>query len=224
MARAVPPTAILTDIEGTTTPIAFVHEVLFPYARARMAAFIAAHASQPEVAEALAEAERLAEGRPVLQALHAWMDADAKVTPLKSLQGLIWDEGYARGELLGQIYPDVPPVLRRWHTQGLRLYVYSSGSEAAQRLIFGYSDAGNLAPLFSGFFDTRVGPKREPASYTTIARGVGLPPSEVLFLSDIEQELDSAAQAGMRTWQLVRPGTVAGARHPVAADFEGLLF
>jgi len=216
-----PPTAIITDIEGTTTPIAFVRDTLFPYARSRLPGFLAERGRDPAVATLLAEASDLAEGRPVLESLLAWMDADAKITPLKALQGLIWNEGYARGELLGRIYADVPPVLRRWHAQGIRLYVYSSGSEAAQRLIFGHSDAGNLAPLFSGFFDTRAGAKREAASYTTIARGIGLPPRELLFLSDIEAELDAAAISGLATCQLVRAddATVASARHPTARDF-----
>ena len=218
------PTAILTDIEGTTTPIAFVRDTLFPYARARLPSFLAQHGTDPSVAALLAEAKRLAESVPVQDALLAWMDADAKVTPLKALQGLIWNEGYAKGELLGRIYPDVPPVLRHWRARGIRMYVYSSGSEAAQRLLFGHSDAGDLAGLFSGFFDTRAGPKREAASYRSIARAIGLPAGEVLFLSDIEQELDAAAEAGLGTIQLVRSedGTVASARHPVAADFGGL--
>jgi enolase-phosphatase E1 len=192
------PAAIVTDIEGTTTPIAFVRDVLFPYARSRLADFLAAHGEEPEIAAALAEATCLADGRPVLQALLGWMDADAKVTPLKTLQGLIWDDGYRCGELKGLIYPDVPPVLRRWFAAGVRLYVYSSGSEAAQRLIFGYSDAGNLAGLFDGFFDTRIGAKREPASYTAIAKAVDAAAGHILFLSDIGQELDAAA-ARIRT-------------------------
>ncbi len=218
------PTAILTDIEGTTTPIAFVRDELFPYARAGLPSFLARHGAEPEVAALLAEATRLAAGRPVLAALLAWMDEDAKVTPLKALQGLIWEEGYARGELLGRLYPDVPPVLRHWRARGLRLYVYSSGSEAAQRLLFGHSDAGDLAGLFSGFFDTRAGAKRDAASYRSIARAIGLPPGEVLFLSDIEQELDAAAESGLATIQLVRveDGTIASVRHPAAADFSAL--
>ncbi len=218
------PTAILTDIEGTTTPIAFVRDTLFPYARARLPAFIAAHASRPDVAACLAETAVLAGRRPPADALLGWMDEDAKVTPLKALQGLIWDAGYASGELRGRIYPDVPPVLRRWHARGIRLYVYSSGSEAAQRLIFGHSDAGNLAPLFTAFFDTRAGAKQDSASYRSIARAIGLPPGEVLFLSDLERELDAAAASGLTVCQLARleDGTVASLRHPVAGDFDEL--
>ena len=143
------------------------------------------------------------------------------MTPLKALQGMIWRDGYLSGRLAGRIYPDVPPCLRRWSGAGVRLYVYSSGSVDAQRLIFGHSDAGDLAGLFSGFFDTRIGAKREPDSYGRLAIGLGLPPISVLFLSDVEAELDAAAAAGMRSCQIVRAedGTAASDRHPIAADF-----
>jgi enolase-phosphatase E1 len=214
----IPPAAILTDIEGTTTPISFVHRVLFPYARARLPQFCA----QPHaVLDAVAEQNP---GRPVLETLLAWMDADAKVTPLKTIQGLIWAEGYATGELIGDLYADVPPALRRWSKAGLRLYVYSSGSEASQKLIFGHTTEGDLTPLFQGFFDTRVGPKRESASYQAICRGANVAAAEFLFLSDIEAELDAAAAAGLRTCQLVRPqdATPASARHPNAGDFDAV--
>ncbi len=215
------PIAIVTDIEGTTTPISFVRDVLFPYAQARLPGFVAAHGAEPLVAEILVEAGRLAEGRDTVAALLAWMAADAKVTPLKTLQGLIWDEGYRRGDLLGMVYPDVPPVLRRWHAGGVRLYVYSSGSVAAQKLLFGYSDAGDLAGYFSGFFDTRVGGKRDAESYQAIARAIGLPAGEILFLSDVAEELDAAVTAGLAGCQLVRKadGTHGADRHMQAADF-----
>jgi enolase-phosphatase E1 len=215
------PWVILTDIEGTTTPVAFVHDVLFPFARARLGDFLKRHAQRPDVADCVSQIERLAAGRPALEALLDWMDKDAKITPLKTLQGLIWDEGYLSGELKGEIYPDVPPMLRAWHASGKKLYVYSSGSEAAQRLIFGYSVVGDLATLFSGFFDTRIGAKREAASYASIAARIGVPPSAILFLSDIGQELDAAASAGLITCQLVRPedGTVPWPCARQAANF-----
>ncbi len=207
-----PPAAVLTDIEGTTSPIAFVHRVLFPYARARLAAFCAAHA--------------LVGGVPVppLETLYAQMDRDEKDTVLKAIQGMIWEEGYAAGELTAEIYPDVAPALRRWARGGVRLYVYSSGSVPAQKLLFGHSAEGDLTPLFQGFFDTSAGAKRAAASYAGIARGIGLPAGEVLFLSDIEAELDAAGAAGLRTCQLLRPqdGTLASTRHPGAADFAGV--
>lgn len=212
-----PPAAVLIDIEGTTTPIRFVHDVLFPYARAGLAGLLAERAREPEAAAALDEVP----GPDKLGTLLAWMDADAKATPLKALQGILWRNGYANGELKGELYPDVAPCLRRWASAGLRLCIYSSGSVEAQRQLFGHSVAGDLVPLFTGFFDTRVGAKREPQSYATIAQGLFLPGSEVLFLSDVEAELDAAATAGLRTCQLVRANdaTVASACHPTAPEF-----
>ncbi len=207
----IPPAAILTDIEGTTTPISFVHRVLFPYARERMAAFCArGHDVLDRVPE------------PRLETLLGWMDGDEKIPVLKEIQGLIWDEGYRTGAITGVLYPDVPPALRRWAKTGLRVYVYSSGSVAAQKLIFGFSDAGDLTGLFQGFFDTGVGTKREAASYGLICRGANISPGEMLFLSDVEAELDAAAAAGLRTCQLVRAedGTVASTKHSVARDFQ----
>ena len=215
------PRIVLTDVEGTTTPIAFVRDVLFPFARARMADFLADHAAVPAVVAELDEVARLAPEQAPLAALLGWMDQDAKVTPLKALQGLIWAEGYRSGAIKGAIYPDVPPALRAWSAAGIGLAVYSSGSVEAQRLIFGYSEAGDLTPHVRAYFDTKMGAKREAASYARIAAELGVAAGEVLFLSDVVAELDAASAAGMRTAQLVRPedGTVAGARHPVAADF-----
>jgi len=126
------------------------------------------------------------------------MDADAKVTELKDIQGRIWAEGYAAGELTGQVYPDAAQALRRWHNNTIRLAVFSSGSVAAQKLIFGHSDQGDLAPLFSCWFDTTTGPKREAMSYLLIADALGVPPADMLFLSDIMAEIDAAKAAGMR--------------------------
>jgi enolase-phosphatase E1 len=209
---SLPPAAIITDIEGTTTPIDFVHKTLFPYARARLAAFCAAPAGQTVLADVPA---------PVLDTLLGWMDRDEKITALKTIQGMIWEEGYRAGTLKSVLYPDVPPALKRWARAGLRLFVYSSGSVPAQKLLFGHSDAGDLTPLFSGFFDTTVGPKRDMASYATICRGAGLAPGETLFLSDVAAELDAARGAGLRTCQLVRPedGTKPSPDHDSAADF-----
>ena len=217
-----PVAAVVTDIEGTTTPIAFVRDTLFPYARARLAEALA---QAPDIA---VEVAGMVPGTPPLATLLHWMDEDAKVTALKALQGRIWDAGYADGSIKGDIYPDVGPTLRRWVRGGLRLHVYSSGSVPAQKLLFGHTVDGDLTGLFQGFFDTRVGGKREPESYDRICIGINVPPAEVLFLSDIEAELDAAAAAGLRTCQLVRPqdGTVASDRHAVAKDFPevGRLF
>ena len=216
-----PLAAVLTDIEGTTTPIAYVRDRLFPFARARLADFLAVHGDDPVVQAELAATRRLAPDTPALDTLIRWIDADAKATPLKTLQGLLWAEGYASGELQAQLYEDVAPVLRAWHKAGLALFVYSSGSVAAQRQIFGRSTAGDLAPLFSGFFDTRIGGKREQDSYDRIAISIGIPVPEILFLSDVEAELDAAAAAGLRTCQLVRAddGTIASPAHANAGTF-----
>lgn len=177
--------AILTDIEGTTSSLSFVHDTLFPYARARLPAYVAEHGGD-------------------LAQLLAWMDADAKVTELKDIQGRIWAAGYAAGELTGHVYPDAAKALRRWHGDGIKLAVFSSGSVAAQKLIFGHSDQGDLSPLFSGFFDTTTGPKREAMSYLLIADALGVSPAEMLFLSDIAAETDAAKAAGMRAMLIDR--------------------
>lgn len=207
--------SVITDIEGTTTPISFVHRILFPYARARLQAFIAAH---PEH-QALADVPE-----PKLATLQAWMDRDEKVTALKTIQGEIWREGYEAGDLKGEIYPDVPPVLRRWTRAGLKLFVYSSGSVPAQKLLFSHTQAGDLTSLFQAYFDTRVGPKRDVESYTSIARAIGGAPDEALFLSDIEAELDAASAAGLATCQLVRleDKTLPSSRHRTAEDFSAV--
>lgn len=216
--------AIVTDIEGTTSSIDFVHQSLFPYAKAHLRAFLRAHASEPAVAGQIRETGRI-EGREldVEQAatvLERWIDEDRKLTPLKALQGMIWAQGYAAGELKGHVYPDTPVHLRRWHQQGKRLYVYSSGSVEAQKLIFGHSDAGDLTPLFSGYFDTRIGGKREADSYRAILKELALPGGDVLFLSDVGEELDAARSAGLHTCQLLRDEQARPfAQHPQARDF-----
>jgi enolase-phosphatase E1 len=202
--------AIVTDIEGTTSSLSFVKDVLFPYARRRLPAFVVTHADKPEVQHWLQEAAReaglvSAEQQEVIDLLILWIDEDRKATPLKALQGMIWAEGYESGEFRGHVYAEVADNLRRWHAQGIKLYVYSSGSVAAQKLLFGFSEAGDLTPLFSGYFDTEVGGKREAASYQRIADAVALPSAEILFLSDISEELDAAQAAGLTTVQLARP-------------------
>ncbi|MBZ4419285.1 acireductone synthase [Myxococcus sp. RHSTA-1-4] len=221
--------AVLTDIEGTTSSISFVKDVLFPFAKRNLEVFIAAHRDSPQVRRCLDDARELA-GNPGLSddatvaLLRQWIDEDRKATPLKTLQGLIWEQGYARGELQGHMYPDAVEGLRAWHAKGLRLYVYSSGSVAAQKLVFGYTAWGDLTPLFSGYFDTTTGPKVESPSYTRIAREIGLPPEQVLFLSDSVAELNAARSAGMRTACLDRGEAVipAGHGHPTFHGFATL--
>jgi enolase-phosphatase E1 len=197
------PRAILTDIEGTTSSIAFVAETLFPYARARLPAFVVAH---PEAAAPiLAEVAATEPGDPVATLIR-WIDEDRKATPLKTLQGMIWADGYREGAFTGHIYADAAAALRRWHEAGIALYVFSSGSVAAQKLLFGHSDAGDLTPLFSGYFDTTTGPKREAASYTAIARAIGFDPQDVLFLSDTPEEIAAARAAGLQALLIDRAG------------------
>ncbi|MBA4048422.1 MAG: acireductone synthase [Sphingomonas sp.] len=195
--------AIVTDIEGTTSSIAFVADVLFPYARARLGDYCAAHAEQ--VAPILAEVATIEPGDPIAT-MTRWIDEDRKITPLKTLQGLIWDAGFREGAFRGHIYPDAAAALRQWHAAGLSLYVFSSGSVAAQKLIFGFSEAGDLTPLFSGYFDTTTGPKREAVAYARIAEAIGLPPGEILFLSDVAAETDAAKAAGMQALLIDRSG------------------
>lgn len=215
--------AILTDIEGTTSAVSFVLDVLFPYAARHLPGFVSEHAAEPAVAEQV-EAVRRESGEPeasverVVAILLEWIAEDRKATPLKALQGMVWEQGYRAGQLKGHVYPDAVEALRRWHAEGYRLYVYSSGSIQAQKLIFGCSEAGDLSPLFSGYFDTTSGPKREAGSYRRIVEAIGLPAEEVLFLSDVVQELDAAREAGLPTIGLAREGgELAG--HPTVASF-----
>lgn len=195
--------AILTDIEGTTSSISFVKDVLFPYARRALPGFVREHGQEPEVRrwlDAVAiEHGSICSDEVIVETLQGWIDEDRKHTALKALQGMIWDAGYRDADFTAHIYPDAAPALRQWHADGLPLYVYSSGSVPAQKLFFGHSDAGDLTPLISGWFDTEVGGKREAASYRAIAEAIGMPAGDILFLSDVVQELDAAREAGMQT-------------------------
>lgn len=227
MTTAAPTTrAIVTDIEGTTSAISFVTEVLFPYARKRLPAFIETHGDTPDVQHWLQEAAReadiiRAERNEIIDLLIRWIDEDRKSTALKALQGMIWKDGYESGAFRGNVYPDVAPQLQRWHADGIKLYVYSSGSVPAQELLFKYSDAGDLTPLFVDYFDTETGPKRDWRSYGLIADAIDAPATQILFLSDTTEELDAAAKAGLRTTQICRPPDTcaADAAHPCVSDF-----
>lgn len=195
--------AILTDIEGTTSSMSFVKDVLFPYARRELPAFVAARGAEPEIRQLLdavaTEAGGICSDELIVEMLQGWIDQDRKHTALKALQGLIWEAGYRDADFTSHMYPDAAQALQRWYAEGLALYVYSSGSVAAQKLLFGHSDAGDLTPLFSGWFDTEVGAKREPASYAHIVQRTGMAPAEILFLSDVVAELDAARDAGLQT-------------------------
>lgn len=216
--------AILTDIEGTTSSLSFVKDVLFPYSRARIADYVRQHRQVPGVASQLAAiadiAGRALSDEDAIRLLVQWIDEDRKVTPLKALQGLIWEDGYRRGDFTGHVYEDAVRELRAWRAAGHKLYVFSSGSVLAQKLLFGHTAYGDLTPLFSGYFDTTIGAKRDPAAYRAIAGETGIPAAETLFLSDIREELDAARVAGMHTCWLLREGD-AGERpgHAVAKDF-----
>ncbi|MEI2266250.1 acireductone synthase [Erwinia sp. CGal63] len=217
--------AIVTDIEGTTSDIRFVHNVLFPYARENLAAFIAAFQHRDDVAQALNDlreeiAQPQATTEDLIAVLFGFMDEDRKSTALKALQGMVWRDGYLNGSFTGHLYADVLPALTAWQAQGLKLYVYSSGSVAAQKLLFGYSDEGDITSLFSGYFDTHVGAKRETASYRNIAAKIGLPPDALLFLSDIHQELDAAREAGWHCVQLIRDEADSQSRHRQVSGFN----
>lgn len=211
--RSLAVSAVVTDIEGTTGSIAFVKDVLFPYAEARLKQFVAENGAA--VGSLLGEVRAIAKSElsdmQAAEQLLAWSREDRKIGPLKTLQGLIWKEGYASGELKGHVYPDAVAALRAWHAIGLPLYVYSSGSIAAQKLLFGHTDYGDLTPLFSGYFDTTTGPKLEPASYAAIATHIGKPPKHLLFLSDHPGETAAADAAGWQTRLIDREGRTSGA-------------
>ena len=217
--------AILTDIEGTTSSIDFVHQVLFPYAAREIPAYLRDHPESTQVVDILNEVRREAgepdaDGARVTEILLGWIAEDRKVTALKALQGLVWAHGYKRGDYTGHIYTDAEAWLRKWHDNGIGLYVFSSGSVLAQKLLFGHSDAGDLCPLFNGYFDTQVGHKGEVDAYRRIAREIGLLAEEILFRSDVVNELNAAAAAGMRTTQLVRSEGMETGQHPVAHAFD----
>ncbi|WP_034912556.1 acireductone synthase [Erwinia sp. 9145] len=217
--------AIVTDIEGTTSDIRFVHNVLFPYARENLAAFIAAFQHREDVAQALSDlrdeiARPQATVEDLIAVLFGFMDEDRKSTALKALQGMIWRDGYLNGSFTGHLYPDVLPSLTSWKQQGIDLYIYSSGSVAAQKLLFGYSDEGDITGLFSGYFDTHVGAKRETTSYRNIAGKINLPANTLLFLSDMRQELDAAKEAGWHTLQLLRDDADEQSRHRQVNRFD----
>ncbi len=221
---------ILLDIEGTIIPTAFVHDVLFPYAKKRMASYLEAHRTDQEVRRwATACQETVAQESGAWIAydnlagiLSQWIEGDRKHQGLKALQGMVWEEGYRTGAFAPKLYDDVAPALRRWRQDGLELGIYSSGSTHAQRLLIGHTTDGDLTPLFSHFFDTGIGSKKEPDSYRRIADSLGFQPVDILFLSDAEPELDAAGVAGLETTHVVRPGTTPSSRHPTCSTFDDL--
>lgn len=222
-----PVAVIVCDLEGTVAPIDYVQQVLFPYARQRLAGWLQAHAGELRVAQLLAdvaaEAGQALDLAAAASQLLAWSDADRKIAPLKTLQGWIWQQGYASGELQAPLYPDVKPALQAWRAQGLTLAVYSSGSVAAQQLFLGHSDAGDLRPLFGHWFDTAVGGKLHAASYRAIAAQLRQPAAQLLFLSDHPGEIAAAREAGWQAIQVVRDGPLPPAAIASFADLAGQL-
>ena len=218
---------ILTDIEGTTSSLSFVRDVLFPYARTALPGFVAQHGTEPAIRALLEEARASgqlaadAADAALVRLLQDWIDQDLKLSALKGLQGHIWQQGYESGAFAGHVYEDAARALRRWHHEGLRLQVFSSGSVAAQRLLFRHSCCGNLESLFSGFFDTRTGTKRSPEAYRAIVAASGLEPRQWLYLSDVAEELTAAKTAGLQTVLVDRTQVLpvsAGCVH----DFQGI--
>lgn len=219
--------AVVTDIEGTTSSLSFVKDVLFPYARERLGDFVRTHARDPQVGQLLQDVRDQVgaelDVEAIIDQLNAWIDADKKITPLKALQGLLWEKGYEQGDFQGHIYADAYQQLNSWHERGISLYVYSSGSVYAQKLLFGHTEYGDLNYLFTDYFDTRIGAKVEAAAYGEIIRIIGQDGGNVLFLSDIEAELDAAKSAGLHGCWLMREGAIdPQARHPQVGDFYAI--
>src|SRR5512141_726370 len=222
---------ILMDIEGTLISIAFVREILFPYAKQRLESFLHERRHDSDVLQWTAVCQDTIEHetgtRPSYEELSVmlagWIDQDRKLACLKTLQGMIWDEGYRERRFAPELYDDVLPALTQWRVRGIRLGIYSSGSERAQRLLFAHTNVGDVTSLFEHFFDTSIGEKKTASSYHTISEQIGLPPPHIVFLSDTERELDAAALIGFRTAHIVRPGTDAGTRHPIHPDLTSLL-
>lgn len=217
--------AVVCDIEGTTSSLDFVHHVLFPYAARELPRFVRERGDEPAIAALLDDVRRecgepQADRERVVEILLGWIAEDRKATPLKALQGLVWEEGYRSGAFTGHVYADTAPAFRRWRERGASIYIYSSGSVHAQQLLFGHSDAGDLKPMIDGWFDTRVGHKRDPESYRRIAARIGRPADTILFISDTAEELDAAAEAGLRTMQMARGERVRDGRHPVVVSFD----
>jgi enolase-phosphatase E1 len=227
--------AVVLDIEGTTTPIEFVYDVLFPFAQAHAAAYLEREqgAEACRAAVALLREEQKADRargesppEPLAEYVGWLIERDRKSHGLKALQGLIWQDGYRTGELRGQVFEDVPPALERWRAQGLSIHIYSSGSVLAQRLLFRTTSAGDLTKLLNGYFDTGVGSKTSSDSYRTIVKEIDVAPGQTLFVSDVSAELDAAQREGLRTVLCDRrlaPSPTASVSHPVIHSFGDIL-
>jgi enolase-phosphatase E1 len=219
------------DIEGTLISVAFVRDILFPFAKHRLSPFLHGQRHNPDVLRLATECQDAIEHetgtRPAYEELPVmlagWIDQDRKLACLKALQGMIWDEGYRQRVFAPELYGDVLPVLTQWRARGIRLGIYSSGSKQAQQLLFTHTNVGDVTSLFEHFFDTSVGEKKTASSYRTISEQIGLQPHHILFLSDTGHELDAAALTGFRTAHIVRPGTDARTRHSMHPNLTTLL-
>jgi enolase-phosphatase E1 len=224
LARPGAPLAVVLDLEGTIMPTAFVRDTLFPYARERLSRFVHSHRAEERVGALLGEVAALTDGAAqdvdaAIRQLLAWSDADQKIPPLKALQGMIWDEGFSNGTFRAPLYPEVGLTLKAWQSRGIALYIYSSGSVEAQRLLLRHTSAGDLSPQIRGYFDATIGPKLSAASYRTIQGSIGFQPSDILFLSDHPGEIHAARQAGWQAVLIEREGPVTGREPPAATDF-----
>ncbi len=209
--------AIVCDIEGTTTSLSFVHQVLFPISHRKMDQFV-----RDNWQSGLVQEFNQATPEETSALLRSWIEADRKDTNLKSIQGSIWKQSFVSGEIRGHVYPDVLVCFQKWKNSGIRISIFSSGSIEAQKLIFRYSEAGDLSPFIDRYFDTTTGSKRDSASYAKIAVQLNLAAPEILFLSDVSEELDAARTAGMRTIQVLREGAVQSplSFHPTATSLD----
>lgn len=218
--------AIVTDIEGTTSSIDFVHRVLFPYSTKALPEYLKQHQQQPEIAAIISEVRQQinqpqADVDRVIETLLAWIKADKKITPLKTLQGFIWENGFINNQFKGHLYEDAHRNLQQWHQWGIKLYVFSSGSVKAQKLLFRHSEYGDLTCLFSGYFDTNIGNKKQADAYQNIASAIAIDPQEILFLSDVTAELDAAYRVGYHTILLDRDNqNQEAANYQVVSNFD----
>lgn len=217
--------AIITDIEGTTTSVSFVYDVLFPYFLNNINKLLVLKSVNKEVKNSFETIKKengiQLDDNQVIELLKKWVAEDIKDPNLKLLQGIIWEDAYKKGEIKGHLYNDVLPALKFWKNElHLSLYIYSSGSVNAQKLLFGYSEEGDITSYFTNYFDTKVGHKRESISYKNIAENINCKPPEILFLSDIEEELDAAKKVGYNTLQLVREDTKPSKKHLNVKDFN----
>lgn len=221
---------ILMDIEGTTTSISFVHDILFPYSEQRLSQFVKTNETQEAIKNILAETQKTVLEENKIQIneeqsvnkLIVWIKSDRKHPALKKLQGLIWSEGYRSGALKGHVYQDVPEALLKWTQANIQLGIYSSGSIEAQKDLFGFSIFGDLNTFISNNFDTSTGPKRDRDSYNKISQELNIAPEDILFLSDISEELDAAKNAGFKTTQLVRLEDVPYSGHDQVKTFKDI--